>query len=240
MISLLLPVLALQQAQPETPDLTPAQFLSKVIFRYAEAKTLTGSIKCVSTGAGNRVEVLTTFAFERPSKVFLRQVRGGAVPEDSTITSDGKKFSYDAPYDYKQTTNERLMELVWKEGQKSPMSIGEIVQIGQRRLPDYSQPLWLMMSYRVDLEFMRGCWGKVSFQKKDKDLIIVGGAYKEYPLAAETGTWQLAATPEGDLTGYSIAMPMSDGKREIMLQNVWTVDAKINPEIPAETFRLKF
>ncbi|MBL8049475.1 MAG: hypothetical protein JNJ45_12420 [Chthonomonas sp.] len=240
MIALTLPLLLLQQDKPAETQQTPGQFLSKVIFRYAEAKTIQGSFKCVSTANGLRVEVNSAVAIERPSKVYLRQVRGGAVPEDTVITSDGKKFSYDAPIELKNTRGERLMEFVWKEGAKAPMSVGEVVQIGQQRLPDYSAPLWLMMSYRIDLEFLRGCWGKVAWQQESNGLLSVGGTYKEYPLATEAGTWQLWATPEGDLKRYALSVPIVEGGRQITVSNVWTIDVKLNAEVAPETFKLKF
>lgn len=238
-MSLLLATTLLIQTAP-AKDLTPSEFLSKIIFRYAEAKTLDGEILLTSQAGTAKVDVRSRLTVERPSKVALRQVRTGQMADRATVTSDGTRFTYDAPMELKGTTGERLLEFVNKETLKQPMNVGEIIQVGQRRLLDYSAPLWLVCSSRADLEFLRGTWATVEKRDSKDGLISLGGQYREYQLALPSGTWQLWATPDGDLRGYSIRTTIAEGNQRVDIENTWRIDLKINPELPAGTFKIEF
>jgi hypothetical protein len=74
-----------------------SQLVSKMLKYYYDANSLTGTITLTASDGQGQAQMTTYVQFEKPSKLFIRQVKGGNHPMQWLVTSDGKLFSYDAP-----------------------------------------------------------------------------------------------------------------------------------------------
>src|SRR4051812_37388578 len=93
-VSLVLLGNAPARPHPQTPA---SQLVSKMLRYYADAQSMTGTITYTATDGGGKVQMVTYLQYEKPSKLFIKQVKGGSQPMQWLVTSDGKLFSYDSP-----------------------------------------------------------------------------------------------------------------------------------------------
>ncbi len=88
---------ATQTAVPAAPKADAGVLISKAFARYDAAQTVSGTIRLIQEAKGISVQIDTELQYERPSKIYLRQVKGGSDPQQSLLVSDGIKFSFDKP-----------------------------------------------------------------------------------------------------------------------------------------------
>lgn len=225
------------QTQPKP---AASAMVSKVLARYAGAKTVVGKIAMVQTMGSISASVTTELQYERPAKLYIRQVRKSSDPREWMVTSDGAQFSYEMPWDL--TTGrpkERLIEDVKQQGKS--LDLRDMYAAAARSLGDRSAPLDILISRSEDLKFLANQWATLGYLSGDAGpIILIGGQWREYGQAPVSGTWQMEVTPEGDLKSYrleeAIAPDPKQGPQKVT--TVWTVDVSLSAAPDPAKFKL--
>jgi hypothetical protein len=86
-------------AKPAMLDQQPSggDIVSKMLKYYADAQSMKGTITLTVSDGGGQAQMGTELQFERPSKLYIRQYKGGRAPQQWLAVSDGSLFSYDSP-----------------------------------------------------------------------------------------------------------------------------------------------
>lgn len=231
----------------QTP--APAKLVSNMLGVYHEAKSIVGSIKMTQSAMGKELVTETQLQFEKPDRIFIRQVRGGSTPMSWLATSDGVNMSYDVPNDIRESNwvkDRRLVEPLQQRDFK--LGFTDIYSAFVRSLGDRSAPLDIAFSRIEDLEFLRFQWatvedgGKVNLNGEELD--CVRGKWRLYADVPATGTYQMLLTKEGNLRRYSVREAVqvqinanqSSGPQEIT--TVWDVKLQINGKPDPALFKI--
>jgi hypothetical protein len=223
-----------------TPSQNPAsQLVTKMLAYYANAQTMTGTIMLtVSDGAG-QAQVSTDLAYERASKLYIKQAKGGSSPRVWYVSSDGKNFSYEAPGNL-PGSNQRLIEPVTQrtddyetdangnfvlDAKKRPKpkmltyDIGRIYSVAAPNIGDRSVPLDIAIGRHEDLQHDVLTWmtvqsgGKVTVDGVEANSVI--GKWRPYGEASNDannapGQYELDITDDGKLVRYIILQYIRD------------------------------
>jgi len=217
----------------------PGVIVSELLGRYNSAVTIKGGIKFTQSYKGASVVTETTLQFEKPSKLFAKQVRTGEVPW--LVTSDGNLFSYSAPPLADVQRTKRLIEPVDQLGKL--LTIRDIYGAGLSRILDRSAPLEIAIGRIEDLKLIRNQWASMELLEggdgKGNRLIV--GKWREDAGSTPAGNYEMVITPAGDLIRYTVkemrGFTGPDGKPMApdLLVSDWQValqiDATVDPAL---------
>ena len=239
----------------QAPKPNPAaDLVSKMLAYYAGAQSMTGTILLTASDGKGQVQVQTTLQFEKPSKLYIKQVKTGNNPMQWLAVSDGKTFSYDSPSSA-AINEKRLHEPVY---QKIPTetdrnglyvqrnyTVGEIYSVvAESSLGDRSIPLDVAIGNRNNLAHDRMTWvtvesgGKTTIDGVEAN--VVKGLWREYGNQAiptkrgadlsNAPSFEMVITDQGKLLRYVISYTMSnkDGTMMAKLTETWDVDLTVN------------
>lgn len=231
-------------------DIKPADLVSKMLARYHDAKTLSGTVLMTQSAAGRKVYTETSIQYEKPAKLYIKQVLKASEPRQWLVTSDGTNFSYDVPNDQRDNNwikEARLVEMIGA-GAAAP-SLSEIYRAVTRSLGDRSAALDVAIGRLEDLKFLRGQWKTLDsgpqVEVEGEKLYSIQGLWREYGDAQiHSGTYQMFLNAEGDLRRYevrvSMRLPLGNGQvsepQEILTS--WDVRFKVNGSVVPELFKL--
>src|SRR4051812_2027201 len=111
MLTTLAVTLALCAPGPKPQANAASQLVSKMLKYYSGAQSITGTITYTASDGAGSAQLITVLQYEKPSKLYIKQYKGGPHQMMWLVTSDGKYFSYNAP-DNLPGSNERLVETV--------------------------------------------------------------------------------------------------------------------------------
>ena len=240
-------LLLLASAQGTTgeaaPKMTAVKVISNMLAHYHQLQSLTGTINLqveakASTGSVTQ-GIQTELQFEKPGKLYLRQVKLGSQPSEWLITSDGETFSYNVPKGLPYSKSKRLVENV------NGKSIPEIYAASVLSVGDRSAPLGIAMNWNDELRRIVAEWpvcqlmGEVNWQ--GSKVWKISGKFKDRPDGDQIGDFVLVIDHDGNLLEYqtvqSIATPDAvghlDAKHPIRLSQTWLVNLQPNGK-PAE------
>ncbi|MFZ4506705.1 MAG: hypothetical protein ACOYON_03295 [Fimbriimonas sp.] len=222
-------------AQGAEPD--AATLITKMFRHYSEAQTLTGQIRWIQRAKGIAIQTDTDVAFERPSKLYIKQTQNGSEPKTWLITSDGKLFSYNKP-EVLRGPESRLVEPVFASGVSQ--SIRDIYAVGIRSIGDKSVPLDIAISRREDLSTLRGQWATFQVVGKEKlretNCYVIEGKWREDPGMRPTGTYQLWLSPDGDILRFALKELFASPQGEIEVTSTWDASLVVNGQVNAKQF----
>ncbi len=224
----------------EPGGVSPSELISRMLQRYSSARSLTGSIVLSVTTMGQTAQARTDVQFELPSKLYLRQSRATA---SCLVTSDGKRFSYDAPKLTWHDKGVRLVEPVSLSNGKT-LAVRDIYAAATASLIDRSAPLDIAIGRREDLEFLRRQWATLRYQGKvshdGAEVHAITGDWKEYGDAPRTsGSFRMLISDSGDLKQYAVSETVDVpplGNKTVV--SVWEVSLTVNGKPNAELFRV--
>lgn len=214
--------------------------VSKMLQYYSGAKSITGTITYSATDGAGKVQVVTTLQYERPSKLYIRQVKGGQHPLRWLVVSDGKTFSYGHNPDSLDPLQDRLREPV-QQG-TTTYDVNSIYAISATEgLGDRSIPLDIAIGRHEDLAHDNLTWmtvqldGKTTYNGTSANLIK--GKWRPYGEAATDtnrapGRYEMVIADDGRLLSYSIMRwiardPQNPGDT-FELRESWDVDLTVN------------
>jgi len=244
--------LTLSLAAPHQEAPTAKQLVEKMLVRYNSATTVAGTIHLTVAAGNNSASMDTALQFERPAKLYISQHKNVANPDPDQpnrwlVTSDGKSFSYDAPFDENSllhtAAGTRLKEDIYNKRNGITSDIGSIYLAAGKSLGDRSMPLDIAISRLDDLKFRRNQWVppyNVISQKeiRGKTAYIVQGDYRDYAGVQPTGIFQMAITADGDLLQYVQKQKLQIDGHAIELTSQWDVDLKVNGPVDATLFKV--
>lgn len=222
------------QAQA-APGPKPAELISKMLARYAEAKSLTGKIEYSQTAGQTSVKGQTELQYLRPDKLYVQQVfnswRG---KETYRIVSDGKRFVYNLPERLREPGHyDELTERVQQQGRN--LEVRDMYGIGASGLFDKSVPLDIAIGRIDDLKIFRAQLATVNYLGQEKidgqEAFLIGGEWKQYAEAAVSGSYKMAITDGGDLLAYSIKETVAQADAKLPPTDVvtsWKVMLTVN------------
>lgn len=216
---------------------SPAKLLSEMFAKYASAKTVSGTITLTQGTERETGQIVTELAYERPAKLFIRQVRATQSRRVWLVTSDGKYFSYGKP---DPTVGGRLVEPVSNE--KRTLDLGGIYAAASASLGDRSAPLDIAISRREDLAAVRAQLATLDYVgTKDlggETVHVIEGKWREYGEAPATGKFTICIGPNSDLRVYAVTEPMSIGGAVLNVLSRWDVNLKVGADIGANVFKV--
>ncbi|MEA2553139.1 MAG: hypothetical protein QOJ65_1315 [Fimbriimonadaceae bacterium] len=247
MLTAIVAVVAFTQAQDQ-PALKPSILVSKMFARYAKANTLVGKIEYTQTAEAqatqtgqqlkNALHGTTDVQYERPSKLYVKQVFEGAPRPAYRIVSDGSRFVYNIPAGSTPTFlgSEPSSELLEPVNQKGfALTIGEIYQVGALGLYMKPAPLDVAIANNGDLRLFQS--QLATLEDKGEETIdgmharLVGGEWRSYKEATPSGGYQMAISDTGDLLRHVLKEKIADPTGQtagVMVTTVWRVNLKVN------------
>lgn len=261
MISTIATLILFAAPAPAIRQNSASQLVSKMLQYYSDAPSLTGNITLTASDGAGRVRVDTTIQYQKPSLIYIRQVKSGSNPMQWMIVSDGKYFSYNSPENL-PGSNQRLTEKVSqlvpdqysvdKDGKRVPKyanyDIRQIYAVGAVSLGDRSVPLDVAIGRREDLEHDNLTWvtvnpnGKKTVNGEQGTSIV--GKWRPYGNAASdpnsiTATYEMVIADDGRLLQYSTFQPMEGGGSSAVLTLTWDVDLKVGGKVDTALFKIK-
>lgn len=226
--------LTLALALTQNQGSNAAEVVSKMLAHYNAAQTMTGTILMTQSAMGKSVRTETVLQFEKPDKLYIKQISRSSQPRQWLVTCDGQYVAYDTPNDIRDTNEERLVEPLVSNGVKQKFT--DIYRAVVRSLGDRSAPLDIAINRLEDLKFLRGQWKTVEWAGEEEvngeKLQSVRGLWREYPDApTHSGTFQMWITPSGDLRRYAIIelvkFPLGPGQLSDPQEVITTWDARL-------------
>ncbi len=249
---ILFAALAVQSQIPASPPPTASALISKMLTRYAGAKSLGGSVRTTQVAGSATVVTETNIAYERPSKLHIDQrQRGSTISKDKMIVSNGVKFAYTPPESIVGAPP-FLMEEV-QPPNRDAQTIGDLYAIVASNLPDRSPVLDALVARQDDLRYFANQLAQFGLTGKetigDKATNVIEGDWRESDAVGVSGKFKLYLTDGGDLIRYvliqTVAAPSSiPGVKGVPTEQVtvtttWDASITINAAINPETFVLK-
>lgn len=230
-------------------DQAAVELLSKVILRYRNAVSATGSVNTtVSDGRGSKV-IKTDFAYEKPSLLWVHQYQQGANSWSYSATCDGRLMMYDAPLT-REVVGLRTDPMPILETVKQPdgylRTVPDLFGGFRPLLPTADNPpLDIVFSRREHLEFLRNQWGSYATEGKGKvngqDVTWIGGDYK--PVGTYVaGHWRMAVTSTSEMVRYELRERFSekpgDTTNFVEVTFAFDVAVKIDDKAPEDRYKL--
>lgn len=249
MIAFTLTLLLAQVSAPAQTAQSPSVLITKMFAKYAAAETLLGKIRLTQTAGSASVTVDTDLQLERPSKMYLRQARGGSDPKMWLVTSDGKMFSYGRPEGILYG-KDRYLENVHVQDKVPGLDVQrdifltnkDIYVAVRKSIGDRNAAMDIAVGRSDDLRVLTSQWtafanyGKFKVNDVEANKIL-GGYVGEYG-QAPSGSFELYITDDGDLVRYVVRQKMkfpqaSQETFEIVStwDSVLLVNAKVNPAL---------
>jgi outer membrane lipoprotein-sorting protein len=225
---------------PDTPN--GSQLVSLMLRRYNEANTVSGTVQLVQRAQNQSITVQTELQYERPSKIYIKQVQTGANARQALIVSDGVRFAYDRPEGV--LGRERFVEPV-KQG-NSVMTVAEMYNAAQYSLVSKSPALDMIIARVDDLRTLRSQWGSINLRDERKvngvTVYTVVASKRSVPNAAPSGSMEMHITEAGDLVRYvekeMIMIPRAT-REPFPVQSIYTINVQVNGPVNASYFAVR-
>lgn len=249
LINAILMVASIASAHAQAP--TSKELIEKMLNRYYAANTLTGKVRLTVAAQGATASLDTEVQFEKPSKLYIHQQKNVADPDPSRptswlVTSDGVKYTYDAPILTNglgaSRSGTRLKEDVLDPRTGTKNDVKMIYAVARPTLGDFSMPLDIALAHPANLRYRRGQWidHAVTGTKeiRGKTAYIVSGKYRINQGEPESGRYQMAITADGDLLQYVESIVVGVGSKNVEIISQWDVDFTINGPVNPALFKV--
>jgi outer membrane lipoprotein-sorting protein len=245
----------------QVPGTTPAQpesalvLLGRMFNHYASAKTLASKIRMTQTAMNKTVVFESELSYERPSKIFFVQKKGGDRSYSPHLVSDGQMFEYSAP---DNVDNKRIKD--FKETVHPKQGDIAIAEMWPEIVPSIEKgddgfALEAMIARTATLRTIRG--QLVSFVNKgrmpfgNKIVNDIEGRWKAAGFGEE-GEFSMYLTDDGDIVRHQTKLryavgatwliqhklPANSFPDGIEVVTTWDVDTVINQPASESLFKL--
>lgn len=256
MISILL--LASALSAPLQADQLPqaGALISKMMGRYASAKTLVGTIQSTFNSGEGTVKVSTLLQFDRAKRLlYIRQNKETGKKGSHVAICDGKYLMYTNPLEGREhrdkkpylvepaSRKEATLTSVGPKVREIPLDLGEIYVVTSMGLADASVPMDMAIARPGDLEQFRS--QLISFKTQEqttfsgKQAYRISGLWSDTTLDDPRGNYDLYLTAEGDILGYVTTEQVNYQGRIHKIVSSWVSDLKVDAEPDPKLFALK-
>lgn len=252
-------------AQDQKPPPRASEIVSKMLSHYSGAQSITGTIKLRQGANGQmaRGSMDTEIQFERPSKLYIKQVQNTAdwgtitvldprgrpreaprtSPPTWLVTSDGVLFSYDTADD-SPGNRQRLLEKVMPRPSEV-LDVRGIYTAVARSLGDRSVPLEIAIGRTDDLRHFTRQLVTLEYAGRTKlgeeDVNVVRGQWRDVDMSERVaGKYEIFVTDQGDFRKYAIYQTVqpSKGSQPIDVVSVWDIALTVNGKPDPDLFRV--
>lgn len=228
----------------ERAAVSASGLVSNMLGRYADAKSMTGTIRFTQSAQRSSVSIETTLQFEKPSKLFIRQQLRSSEPMTWLVVSDGSQFSYNTPENLPGAANlPRLVEQVEQNGVK--LDTKGIYKAAASSIGDRSAPLDIVIGHPEDLKGLTYQWATLEYRGRvqlgDETVDLIAGRWRPYGTAPAHGTYEMYLTPSGELRRYVVVETVSAGPENpqmLEVRSVWDVRVAINGKPDPALFKV--
>lgn len=215
--------------------------VSAMINALYAAKSMTGQIDFVQSASGIQATVSTTFQYQSPSLIYIRQVRRSNDPAEALVTSNGTHFSYNFPKEPFQPMNkDRLIETVAQQGKM--LTYRDIYVASSAGLLDRCVPLDLAIGRIEDLKYARNQWASMDWIQSTPDangLREIGGQYRQYGDAPVSGKYEIWVDKDNNLRRYVVREVYAfAGQSMGEVVSTWNAKLNIDAKPDANLFKL--
>lgn len=231
-------------------ELTAGQVVSKMLAYYSDAKSLVGTITMTQRAGDRQATIQTEVQFAQPSKVYILQVLNASYGQSRwLVTSNGKIFSYSAPRSIStegklSPEGKRLVEACVQFG--TDIGFRGVYQASVASLGDRSTPLDIVFGRKEDLKFRRDQWSTMEHVGKTDvngvSAYVIGGAYRDYGRAPESGTYQFVIDEQFRLLRYiereTVGAAVNGSRILQEVETVWSVNVTKDATPREELFKV--
>ncbi len=241
---LLLSMVSAPQGEAAGTKSTPSEILTKMFARYASANSISGTIAMTQSANGASIHTNTELQFDRPSQLYLRQVRDGSTARQWLVTSDGTEWTYDRPESQSGAFGKpRYREYVTQHGYRMTMS--DFLTGASSSLGDVNAMLISAMSSKEWMKRLTGQWASLQYDGKStldgQSVLKISGQYRENPSLAPSGTFEIYVSEAGDFLRYATRQRMQFPKISqdpIEIVTVWNSTLKIGAVTDPKLYRV--
>jgi hypothetical protein len=228
-----------QAAQASGAPASASDLISRMLGRYAQAQSVVGTIEMTQEAKGVVVTTDTELQFERPDKIYLRQVEHSSEGRSFLLTSDGTTFSYDRPPNHLGPT--RYTEPTQTRYKK--LDLGEMYTATRESIVDPNHMLNIAIGRTGDLKKFAAQLANfqiVGSQKVgDETIYEIVGKYALQLNAEASADFDMYISSSGDFRKLSVRQSYGVAKHPeiapIPVTTTWIstlqVNAKPNPSL---------
>jgi outer membrane lipoprotein-sorting protein len=238
--------LATQAAAQETD---PNVVVSKMMQRYWDAQTLSGTIVQTTSDGGGTLRVTTKLTYQRPGHILVQQDYKGKNGLLLSLVGNGERFAYDPPLKpfLKPKPRERLFEpaVITPPGtnRTTVLNIGDMYHAAHTSLMP-STLLDLAIAYKEHLK---------DFRINVRTITLAGvvplngvqaykiyGAWQPYNGAEDVQMrYELYVSTTFDLLKFQLTQPIQVNNRTVNVTTVETADLKVGVPVDLAQFVVK-
>lgn len=242
---------AQESPQESTQKPKASTIVSRMLEYYKKANSLVGTVHLTQTAAGKSITIDTQLQFEKPSKLFLHQVRKSSDPREWVVTSDGKLFSYNAPETVSIRPQRLIEPVAASPGTQRKLGdystgvvhyVGEMYNAATYSIGDKSPLLDVAFAQSGDLKYLTGQLATMVYrgttELAGKKVHVIIGEWRENPAVPSSGVYEMYIDEDGNFLRYVLkqdfAVPEAP-QQSITVSSIWdgrlTVNAKPNPAL---------
>ncbi len=232
-------------ASQEANPTSAGSVISQMLLRYYNLKKLDATIVHTVSALGKSQSITTRLVFEKPSSLYLEQVRSAPHAKTWLVVSDGKIFSYPVPAGIVLGSNQakRLIEPV-KDAEGKDQDVQRIVQASADSIADTSDPLMIMAGWNGAQKAMISRWSdlQISFpiQKDGSKDYLITGIYTTSPQFPAKGKFSMLVSPNFDLLQFQVqrfyTVPDSTNNQSVETLDTWICTTNDKPTIDESLF----
>ena len=243
-LALILSVLTTPQGEVTNGQKTPSEILSNMFAHYAAAKSAVGTVTMTQTANAVSIHTKTELQFDRPSQLYIRQVRDGSRSHQWLVTSNGKDWSYDRPDTQSGGYGKsRYHEYVTQHGYT--MNLADFLGASSKSLGDVNPMLISAISSKEWMKQLTGQWASLDNRGKttlgDLSVVEITGQYRENPSMPASGTFEIYVTDAGDFVRYVVHQRLAFPKisqEPVDVTTIWDSTIKINVQTDPNLYRV--
>jgi hypothetical protein len=207
--------------------------MSQMLAHYASAQSLVGTIKMTQSAQGVSLHITTELQYDRPSMLYIRQIRDGSRPKVWTVTSNGSIWSYDRPdnQDAHMGPN-RHVEYVTQNN--ITMKLSDFFGAASHSLGDMNPMLISAISNPDWLRRLTGQWAtlvdKGSTKINGQVVEEIAGKYRDGVGHSQSGDFEAYVSDAGDLVKYVLYQRMAITgvtKGAVDIMTVWESNLQV-------------
>ncbi len=240
----------------QAPQVSPKELISKMLAKYADAKTLKGTIVLTVTAMNQTGKLGTELQLERPDRLYIYQKKSVGDGQSWLSVSDGKLFGYDGPPQPMEVGTKRLVEKVKKSAgadrkgkigglePEKDLEIKDMYSICGRYLGDKSTPLDIMIARNEDLRMMTQQWVNLNYGGQidyaGTKVHVISGQWRQQPSASPSGQYRMYITDDATLKQFArIEKVRADNGAIADVLTAWDVKVEVNGAIDPSLFKVR-
>jgi hypothetical protein len=250
LITFVAALLTLHAAPQEAPQDTAVQVVEKALAHYAGANTIVGTVAMKQTAKGITVKSETQLAFEKPSKILLRQVYNGFEPIPNSadvkptvirklLVSDGKIFSFDLPDGVigRARSTEKVTQKAYTQ------TIQDLYETERISLVDKNPMIDVAIGRSQDLRRLLDQWATMKLygtvKINEQDVTALTGNFRETADSPVSGSFEAYFSKQYDLVRYVLKQKFTVPNHPdqiVEVLSIWDSSLKVNAPVDASAF----